>query len=443
MIPDMFGLLRRTLARPRAWILIADSGVRAAGFAMTFLLSRFGGPGPVGQYSMLINTASTVIQPFLPVMMNTATVTSMASQRAAPGTLDATIRGNVAIALLLAGLSTPIFLILLAVTRTESIGVAAPAALALSAALSLMAGQLVTATLVGTNYAAQRFLATARVLIACSVTATALSIPAVILWDLRGAYAGLIAFSLAPPVLLARQWFSLSTAVLGVRRRDSLAAFKAALGEVRNGLPTIASMIVGAGVYWICTIYLVQKFHGLEGVGLIAIAAQWLTAILMAATSWGRIALPQLIDSAQSGDINGFRRTFFSLLWRNVTITLAGALVVALAAQWIAQIYGISDPRLSALIQWNALTAALASGHFILERSLVSVSRQSLWLKFSLVRFGIQLTITVAFIGKSLVVVPIASMIGSLALTALYALAFDRVLLRALPVSSCNRGVPS
>jgi O-antigen/teichoic acid export membrane protein len=222
----------------------------------------------------------------------------------------------------------------------------------------------------------------------------------------------------------------LPPAVMGIRvlTKDSslgntTESFPAAWQQVKlqffRSLPSVAAISVNNGVNWVCTIYLVQSVYGAAGVGVVAVAAQWLNLMLIPATSWGGVSLKALSDAIASGDEKTAWRASTGLMRKNLLVTLALAGLIAFASALIAQAYGLSDTDVALLICINAACALVASVNNIFERFLLALDRQSWWLFFSLASVAIQITLTWLFIVKGLWVVAGGVLVAGIALTIL------------------------
>jgi len=202
--------------------------------------------------------------------------------------------------------------------------------------------------------------------------------------------------------------------------------------EVRSrffrALPSIAAIIVNNGVNWVCTIFFVQSIFGTVGVGVVAVAAQWLNLMLIPATSWGGVSLKVLTDAIASGNEKTVWHTSVGLMRKNFLVTIALAGSIALASGLIARAYGLSDTDVALLICVNALCAIVAAINNVFERFLLALDRQGWWLFFSLISFSAQMAVTVLFIAKGLWIVPVGVLVASITLCLLSYFGVSRAL---------------
>jgi hypothetical protein len=271
----------------------------------------------------------------------------------------------------------------------------------------------------------------ALVAVAVSVTVVSLAVPAVLLWGLAGAFATLMLASVLPPMALAR----------GLMRSGPVAdpellvdrdAVRAAFKQFHVSVPSITTTAVEAAVHWVCTVYLVRRAFGIEGVGLVAVAMQWWVLMSLAESSWSGVSIKSLAEAVGSQDPLAVRTATFRLLKRHLTVTLAVSAVVLTAAGGIADFYGLGSSGLETLIRLSAGCAVVSAGNKIFEGLLLCLHRQTTWFVFSVVRLSIQLSITVAFIETGLFVVVVGVLAGAIVQMLFCAVSFNRILAGAL-----------
>jgi len=412
---------------PRFWVLFANLVTRGVGFATSFIIARISGAQALGEYSALVNTAATVIAPFLQVVGNNSTVLAVHACREGGVTVGRVAVANLLLAAVLAVASFPVFLILQNLALGGAKADESHLWLGLTAAGSVVVGQLCGAVLLGCCYGTGQFAGSSRVSIGVSLTVVVLVLPVVLLWGLAGAYATLAFASVAPPLALAYSMFR------GEQRSGRMVfgnqdALRNAITQFRASLPSVAATAVSAAVYWLCTIYFVQRSFGIEGVGLVAVAAQWLTVMLLAATSWGGVSLKILTEAVASGDPSAVQKATFGLLEKNLAVTLAASFIVVLGAGWIGKSYGLGDSGLDLLLRLNAGCAVVGACNIIFERLLWAINRQSAWFAFSAAGFLVQVAITAFFIEAGLFVVVAGSLVGSMVLLLCCFLGLNRFL---------------
>jgi O-antigen/teichoic acid export membrane protein len=431
---------------PRFLVLIANGVTRASGFTTSLLLARFSGAHKLGEYSILLNTAVSVMQPFVQVMSNNSTLLAVNAHRRDAPTVRRVALADLLLAVVLSIVSLLLFLPLERLALNSTHSGEYPAWLGFITASSVIAGQLCGAVLMGTYYGIGRFAESALVSVSVSIAVVVLAAPAILLWGLAGAYAALILASIAPPLALAYGMFrGYSLAVPHVLVDKD--AVRTAVTQFQASLPSVAITAVGAAVSWVCTIYLVQRSFGIEGIGLVALGMQWLSLMMLVEGSWGGVSLKILAEAVNSEIPLAVRKATLGLLQQNVIVTLAVASIVVIGADWIASWYGLGSRDLKLLIRLNAGCAIVVTCNNIFQRLFLCLNRQKLWFLISSVRLLIQLAITVTFINSGLFVVVLGVLAGAIVQMFFCTLVFNRIVSEALGVpkenSACRRVVPS
>jgi O-antigen/teichoic acid export membrane protein len=429
-----FPLAARLLAwwqSPRLWMLAASLITRGAGFVSSFVIARLSGAAALGVYAATVNTASSVVSPFTQVMTNNATL--MASERGPGAGWRAASLANLIFSTAAAGLSVIVFASVYGGTLKGHDDLHLDTAWLLLAGACVILGQMVVAITTGLLNGIGSFLPAARITAGVAGLMLLAAYPVVATWRLPGAVGLLVFTSLTPAVLLL--------GLVAWRMREGGAGSAAPAGgawpelfrRTVAGLPSVGATLVGATVAWTCTIYLVQRQHGPAGVGVVAVGLQWLTLMLMPATSWGGVALKGLLDARAQGP-QQLRGARWRLIRRNIGITLAVGLAIAAASPLLSSAYGLGGSGLATLLCLNVGCAVVAGANNIHERLMLCLDRQWLWFAFSLVAFGVQLAFTWVFIGRGLAAVPLGTLSAGCTLWALSA-AYVRA---ALPATEPN-----
>lgn len=382
----------------RIWMFIASLATRGAGFITSFLIARLAGASALGAYSALVNTASSVAIPFAQVLTNNSTLLGAEAVRNHGEKYRKYARDSLILALFLSLLS---ILALFLLFKFMLVGNAVDSPFLLLVGSIVVICQLVGGVGLGFLYGAGEFIKTSWIAIVAAIVTCFAAYPMIAYYGLPGALTLLLFISLFPSILMIAQVFmrkSVSYQVGDVREES----MNAVLSKFFRALPTVAAISVNNGVNWVCTIYLVQLSFGSVGVGVIAVAGQWLNLMLIPATSWGGVSLKALTDSLDSSCHNEAWNTAYRLMRKNLGITLALSGVIALASGVIAQAYGLQDTEVALLICINAACALIASVNNIFERFLLALDRQTWWLLFSLASFSVQMIITFLFISKGL-----------------------------------------
>lgn len=394
------------ISTSRSWIFVANIAARGTGFLMTFLISRVLGTHALGEYSSLMSTVSSAIQPFAQATSNNTILLVHRVEDDAASVRSMTI-ASLLVTIGLSAISLLIFLTLRRVAESHDDGTTIWLDDAAGAAFVI--GQLAGAVLLGAYYGTGKFVEGAKLSTVASVFTIVAAPLAIVTYGLSGAYV-MVAFSaLMPPCALAYRLFSLSGAWQAFRAAD----FMPVARQFVTNLPSIARAGVATASFWLCTVFFVQQSFGVEGVGVVAVAVQWLTFILLATSSWHGLTLKALAEAASSRKVETVTATMRSLLKRNLLVTVAGALSVAAAADIIADSYGLGHTQLALLLRLNCCVALIAACNETFEQLMLALNLQSLWFLSSLAAFGVQVGITAVFINTGLPAVIWASLAGA------------------------------
>ena len=419
------------LRGPRFWTLFSTLCTRGVGFVTSFALARLAGVQWLGAYSAVLNTASAVTSPFALALTNNATLAAADAHREGPVSFRAHARGHL---LLGAGLSLPACLLLAWLLRSTR-GDATPAVweMMLVAGCCVAAGQVLAGVIQGVYQGAGHFLAAARVTAVVAAGMGLVAIPAVWFGGVGGALLIASVVALLPALLLGigvfwvHHWQCGGGITVESRGRKPL---HEALWRLWRSLPSVGATAINATVNWACTIYLVRSEHGLAGVGVVAVALQWSTLLLMPATSWGGLTLKALTDSVATGCAVQVREVVRRQIVKNVMTTGVMALVLGLGSGLIARAYGLHETDLWLLLCVNAVAATLASINNVFERLLLCLDAQPRWLAQSVVAFGVQVVFTASFIHLGLVVVALGVLLAGITQAVLCAFSLNALLLK-------------
>lgn len=404
------------LKGPRFWTLFSTLCTRGVGFVTSFALARLAGPQWLGAYTAVLNTASAVTSPIAQVLSNNATLVAADAHRNGKKSFRAHARGHLLLGI---GLSLPACLLLawlLRSTKGEASG--GVWEMMLLAGICVAIGQVLTGIILGFYQGAGHVLAAARVTAIVAAAMGTLAIPMVWFSGVGGALAIASAVAILPTLILGFSLFRMqdwqvdkcttgTTTIGGKPMRE-------ALWRLWRALPSVGAMAINAAVNWACTIYLVRGEYGLAGVGLVAIAIQWSTLVLMPATSWGGLTLKALTDSVATRRRAQVREAVRRQILRNVKTTAMTALVVGLGSGLIARAYSLSETDLWMLLCVNAMAATVASINNVFERLLLCLDAQPRWFAQSVVAFGVQVTFTATLIHLGLVVVALGVLLAGI-----------------------------
>ncbi|MEC5384396.1 hypothetical protein VVD49_01605 [Uliginosibacterium sp. H3] len=377
------------------------------------MLARLAGAHWLGAYTAVLNTAAAVTSPVSQVLANNATLTAAHAHREGLSQFRAHAKGHLLLGTILSLLACMLF----AWLQWDVIGGGSRVTwgLMLVAGCCVASGQVIAGIVQGFYQGAGRFLTAARVTAAVAVSTGVLVLPAVWLGGVHGALMVAAIVAIVPGFLLwggifrGSGWNEAGGLPL-VKKLE--APLPEALRRLWRACPSVGATGVNAAVNWLCTIYLVQQGHGLTGVGVVAVATQWSTLLLMPATSWGGLTLKALTDSVASGRPAEVRETIWRQILKNVRVTAIMALVLTLVSGLIAKAYGLADSDLGLLLCVNAAAATVAAANNVFERLLVCLDAQSMWFVYSLMAFAAQLAITAIFIHRGLVFVAVGVLLA-------------------------------
>lgn len=393
-------------------MLFASLSTRGAGFLTSLLIARLAGASALGVYSALVNTAASVTTPFTQVLTNNSTILGAEGSRGGANNYRVLARSSFAFALFLSAISAGVLILLY---RFMLEGSASSSLLLVSVGVFVVVGQVLGAVSLGFLYGAGEFMLASRISFLAALAVCLAAYPVIQHFGLHGALILMLLATLFPPLLMGTRVLTSSRVIAGGKEVHSRSG-----QEVRarffRAWPSVAAIVVNNGVSWICTIFLVQSVFGSAGIGVVAVAAQWLNLMLIPATSWGGVSLKVLTDAIANGNEKTVWHASVGLMRKNLLVTIALAGSIALASGLIARAYGLSDTQVALLICVNALCAIVAAINNIFERFLLALDRQGWWLFFSLASFSVQLAVTLLFITKGLWIVPVGVLVASIIL---------------------------
>lgn len=418
----MNGRLLTALNGPHAWMLLAQLMSRASGFLTGLVLARTAGPGAVGLYTTVMNTASSVVAPLAQPLANNATL--MAGERGAPG-LGALWRAHsmVTIAAVILGLPAFAWLFGRAVDPADSI--LTHWSLVHLAALAVVISQLGTPLVAALLHGEGRFRPTARRSALAGLLMLIAVLPVVTTWGLDGALvlaaaSALLGWSLLTVDLLRRHSpFSAD---------GDLAQLRHIAQRLRTALPSMAATGLGAAVNWLCTIYMIHSLWGAEGVGLLGIGLQWSTLMLAPVTSWGGLTLQLLGEAHRRGERAALASLLRARIRRNAGVTSLISLAVVLGAGWLERAYGLRDSELPLVLCGFAAAAVVASINNVFERFWWAAGRQRAWFAWNSVGLALQLGATAWLLPHHLAFASVGVLVASLAVAGLSAASLPKYL---------------
>lgn len=402
----------------RLWLVLGALLARGVGFIASFVIGRLAGASALGMYSAAVNTSGSVSLAGVGVLANATTV--HAGEAGSSFSLRRLLLAYLGwIALALAVMLPVLHAALKAAgmfDQARGLAVAPVWLFAVSAAVIF--GTLVTTAVTGLLTGAGVHLANARVQSFTALLLMALAAPVVYWGGLKGAlFFAAVTACLPASLALALAWHRGAATFIGDSQGRSAWAVSGA--HLRASAPNAVALLSTAWVAWLCTIYLTQHAHGVAGVAAVAVANQWLTIMLMPATSWGGVLIKELMAHHRHGSRAVDWRVVGRMARHNLLVTGGIAVVVAMAADLIAHAYGLVGLSLREMIWINASAAALATVLAVPERVLVCQGRQGVWLCVSWVGLAFQWGVVWCFVGHALWVVPLAALVMQAVMLAL------------------------
>lgn len=402
----------------RSWLVLGALLARGVGFIASFVVGRLAGASALGMYSAVVNTSASVSLAGVGVLANATTV--HAGEDGGAFSMRQLLLAYLAWIGLGLVVMLPVLYGALSVSGLFDVRhdqALAPAWLFATAA-TVMLGTLATTAVTGLLTGAGAHLANARLQSFTALALMGLSVPVVLWGGLHGALVFAAVTACLPACLsVALAWR------LGARRfvgHDSAqAAWRVAGRHLRASAPSAVALVSTAGVAWLCTIYLTQHAHGVEGVAAVAVANQWLTIMLMPATSWGGVLIRELMAHHPAGSSVVDWRVLRRMARHNLAVTGGIAVMVALGAGLIAQAYALGGLFLREMIWINALAAMVATVLAVPERVLVCQGRQGVWLCVSWLGLAFQWGVVWRFVEHGLWVVPLAALLMQVVMLAL------------------------
>ena len=429
--------LQAMMTSPRAWATLATLASRGSGFVASFSLSRLAGAPSLALYISTVITASAVATPIAQVLFNSTTLSGTAAPSAS--WLRRFLKANLLLAtVLLLPVCVLFYLMHWDAAAELAGGLGLPDAWLVVVGISTVAGQIYLAVLTGLLNGIGAQVPSARLMSAVSLLLMVFSYPAVAHAGVRGAWTLLLLSNWVPVIWqgvlfarhLRRDW------VRQVAEADVCAdrPGHAAWSQFLAGVPNALGLVVTGFVAWFCTIYLVQRELGAHAVAVVAVSNQWMTLMLLPATSWGGVVLRELAQLRLSGPSAGgpwplVRRQVL----RNGGITLLVVMAVLVVSPWIESGYRLEGQHLIALLCVSGVASVLSSMTGVFERVLICWDRQVPWMLLLVAGLAAQVAFTYALVGRSVVNVQGGAALAAVLTLVLSAWLVRRVLKQQLP----------
>lgn len=402
---------------PRVWTMLSALLTRGVGFIASFSLAREAGAEALSLYIALVITGAAVVSPFAQVFLNAST---MAAARAQTGTwLSQFVLRNL---LLGFGVAVPL-LVVFAYLHWQ---VAAFSAHQLHVPLmwlgavgcSVVLAPLWQAVLIGAMNGSGWQTSCAKVTALTAAVVMPFSYPAAHVAGVKGAWVVLLLSVWLPLLVLWLLWLR--------RRQQVVTDWQSSTHQTLSspwrqswlyfwdGLPNAGALLLGGLVTWWCSVHLPQKVWGAQGLAILSINNQWLTLILLPATSWGSVALAEMAraHATHVGAPNAWA-LIRRWLMRNALVTGAVALGVLALAPVLESAYRIEGQGFTALLLVSAASAMLSAAYAVFERALICWGRQHYLLLIAALAAVAQVVMTQAMVDQSLLYVQWAVLLGA------------------------------
>ena len=264
-------------------------------------------------------------------------------------------------------------------------------------------------------YGAGEFSFASRVTIAIALLACLAAYPVIEFIGLNGALALMLFTSMAPSLLLGIKVLRIRHKTTGAANA-STTAWPIVRAHFFQAWPSVLVTAVDNAVNWLCTIYLVHSFYGTTGLGVFAVATQWVNLMMIPITSWSGVTLRTISSAFTSEDEKQIWRTMTNLIYKNLLVTLVLSGAIVMASGLIANAYHMGDTEVALLIGLNAVCALVASINNVFQCVFLAMNRQGAWLTLSLLGFSVQTIVTGIFISKGIWIVTLGVIAANLIL---------------------------
>ena len=229
-----------------------------------------------------------------------------------------------------------------------------------------------------------------------------ISLPMMVVGAYLGGVMGAVCAMIASNVLLCGLCF---IAVRGEAKRACIPlTYRGCLREwptlVQFSLPAAMSSLMVIPANWVCNAFLVRQPGGLVQMGIMNVANQWRTSILLIPDMAGRAVLPMLAHTHGNGDAHAYRRTLKLSLKLNLAIASVVALAIAVVAPWIMAVYGREFTGSHRVLQIVAVAAIVVAGNNVIGQSISSRGKMWIGLCFNLMWAAVQVVASWLLAGR-------------------------------------------
>lgn len=416
-------VLRQKLSSDGALLVASNLAARGLGFLVSLLMSRTEGVAGLGAYSTVMVTSSSATTPLTVPLASHGT---LMVAKAKPGEVIAAQAPWFALSVLFSLVAGQGML----QTSTTQNSLSLSTSQQWSICALLVLGHLLTQWLAGVMHGASRS-RTVAITSGSLTLACALAAYPVIAWlGLPGALGLATVCTLGPGLchIVQLRLFALDASHMS--SHESALLRREAWGRLKQSLPNMGTAFLNAGTNWLCCIYLMQRFHGLEAVGMVALSLQWMMLMQLVVSSWGGKIVHAL---AASGGSNGLDRQGLKLemnrqIKRCAAVTAATGLAVTLATPVIAALYKVDAATLGVLLAINAAASVLTAMNYVHERVFFLLPTQHAWLVVSVIAYTAQMGVTLALSPVSITATAVGNLVASAITVALIRLHLKRSL---------------
>ncbi len=146
--------------------------------------------------------------------------------------------------------------------------------------------------------------------------------------------------------------------------------------------PALATSFLPAISFWVIRTVLVNYPDGYAQLGLFTAAEQWVMIMAFVPGAMNNVSLPILSNTYASKDRPRFRKAVVANLTLPVALSVVMAAVVALAAPWVAQVYGRSFAGMAPVLAWMCLVGVLRVFGGAVGSLVVAINR--MWASFAI-----------------------------------------------------------
>jgi O-antigen/teichoic acid export membrane protein len=338
-LPESSQAIYRRLASGAFWSLVGETGTRALSFIGAVLVARWLGAADFGAFALVQGTITTFTIFATFGMGHTASRYIAAYRASAPERIEGIASLTLAFAALM-GLVAAVVLFLAAPWIAQTLLKAPELAGPLRWVTPILVLFAVSGALAGITVGFEAFQPQARIAWASGLVSFILLVGGVALGGLPGALKGLL-LSEAVRCLLQ---YRLARDLMREHGRSLHA--RPDLREMQvlweYSVPLLLSAMLHAPVMWLCQVIIARQANGIAQVGMYDAAQKWMTLVMIVPIAASAAFTPVMAHMSGANDTANSRRTTRHLAGVQLVFTVIPAIVVALAAQWAAQLYGVS-----------------------------------------------------------------------------------------------------